>query len=560
MAEITGTAAGEPLNGTPENDTIRGEGGGDTIHGLEGDDTLFGGEGDDDLFGDAGADSLHGGPGWDRYYVDNPLDRVFESAGEGRDTVYTSVDYTLPVGQEIENLSAPTSGGFSLRLTGNEFDNTIQGTNGNDFITGGAGADRLFGWSGNDTFYVDSLDQVFEYDEGTNDRIAATQSFHLTGFANEQQIEVLEAVTLSASTRIDLTGNIYTRTVAGNNGVNVLRGSHEVYGYGGDDYLSGSSTSTLYGGTGNDTYLFDFGTHDDAVIFPTIVERAGEGIDRVATNPDFTLPEGLSVEILEVINSTSTYDVNLGGNELDNIIAGNNGANVITGGAGNDVLAGYGGADRLSGGAGDDVLIGGSGADEMSGGEGSDYYYVQDSGDTIVEAAAPGYDWLASSVSYTLAPGVDIERFEPITFNDTTALDFTGNEFGTYIIGNNGANYLDGGSGADVLEGLGGADLFKFTTTLGADNIDRINDFTHGVDHIALSHLVFSAFTTQLTAAEFVVGTNPQPHDGDDRLLYDPSTGALFYDADGSGTASAMVQFAWVTAGTTLTVSDFIVI
>lgn len=563
MAFIQGTPSGETLNGTDDADTIFGAGGNDTINGAAGDDLLYGEDGDDSLFGDAGIDWMYGGAGWDRYLVDNSLDLVFEDVGGGRDTVNTSVDYRLPAGQEIENLSAPTSGGFALRLAGNEFNNTIQGTNGPDVISGGAGADRLFGWGGNDVFYVDSLDQVYDFgNEGLNDRIAALESFFLVQNADsgQQQIEVLEAITLSATNRIDLTGNSYTQIVAGNNGMNVLRGWHEIYGYGGDDYLAGNTSSTLIGGLGNDTYYFDYNAFSDAIIFPTIIELAGEGRDRVATNPDYTLPRGLSVEVLEIINSTSTYAVNLGGNELDNLIAGNNGINILTGAEGNDELAGYAGADRLEGGDGDDILNGGSGADVMIGGNGSDYYYVQDTGDTMTEAVAPGYDWLAAGVSFTLAAGVDIERFEPITFNSTAALDFTGNEFGTFIIGNNGSNFLNGRGGMDVLEGLGGSDYFVFDSALGAGNIDLINDFKRGADRILLDDAIFAAFTgRQMMAGELVVGPNPQAADSNDYVLYDSANGALYYDADGSG-GMAAVQFASLSSGLSLSNSDFVII
>lgn len=175
----------------------------------------------------------------------------------------------------------------------------------------------------------------------------------------------------------------------------------------------------------------------------------------------------------------------------------------------------------------------------------------------LIEAVATGYDTVGVSVSYTLAEGVDIEQLEPVTFNSTEALDLKGNEFGSLIIGNNGNNRIDGGGGADVLEGLLGADTFVFSTALGGANVDRISDFAVGVDKIELSSGIFTGLGAgALPASAFVQGT--QAADGDDRIIYDTSTGNLWFDADGSGSGAA-VQFARVASGLNISASDFVV-
>jgi Ca2+-binding RTX toxin-like protein len=75
-----------------------------------------------------------------------------------------------------------------------------------------------------------------------------------------------------------------------------------------------------------------------------------------------------------------------------------------------------------------------------------------------------------------------------------------------------------------------------------------------------LVNKVFTGLGTNhfLADANFlVVGSRGQ--DGGDRVLYDPSNGALHFDADGNG-AGAAVTFAFVQPGTNLHASDIFVV
>jgi Ca2+-binding RTX toxin-like protein len=112
-----------------------------SIVGGAGDDTLEGGGGNDKLSGGSGADTMSGGLGNDVFYVDDVGDQVLEAAGEGTDTVFAAVDYTLAGGEEVERLRA-NAHATGLALGGNGFNNTI---------VGGAGGDTLAGGDGNDT-------------------------------------------------------------------------------------------------------------------------------------------------------------------------------------------------------------------------------------------------------------------------------------------------------------------------------------------------------------------------------------------------------------------------
>ena len=144
---LSGADGNDVLNGGAGPDTLSGGTGNDKLYGQGGNDTLIGGNGNDTLNGGLGADSMAGGPGNDTYYVDNALDVVTENAGEGTDTVNTTLArYVLPA--NLEKLNYTGTGNFTG--TGNPTADTITGGPGNDVLNGGAGNDTLRGGTGAD--------------------------------------------------------------------------------------------------------------------------------------------------------------------------------------------------------------------------------------------------------------------------------------------------------------------------------------------------------------------------------------------------------------------------
>lgn len=127
------------------------------------------------------------------------------------------------------------------------------------------------------------------------------------------------------------------------------------------------------------------------------------------------------------------------------------------------------------------------------------------------------------------------------------------------INGGLGADTLTGGTGLDHLTGGPGADRFVFAIAPATAGMDMINDFAHGVDHIALKAGPFANIGAigALDASHFHLGATATA--AAQGVLYDSTTGNLYSDADGNGSAAA-VLFAHVTAGTVLTFSDFLVI
>jgi Ca2+-binding RTX toxin-like protein len=472
--------------------------------------TLTGLDTNDILLGTAGTDILIGGNGNDTYYVENSADQVVETAGQGFDAVYTSVNYTLAPGSEVEWLSADAVYGTNaLNLTGNGIANTILGNQGINVLNGAGGADTLVGYGGNDVYYVDNAgDLIVEEAGGGFDAVYTDVSYTLTAGS---AVEWLAAATVYGTDALSLTGNEFANTILGNQGNNVLTGG------GGADVLVG------YGG--NDVYYVD-----NASDF--IIEAANSGFDAVYTNVSYTLNAGAEVEWLSTDATYGTAAINLTGNELANIILGNQGSNIITGGGGADVLVGYGGNDT---------------------------YYVNSASAQVLESTGGGNDSVYASTSYTLGAGQEIEFLSADNFSSTSPLSLTGNELANTIYGNDGANVLDGKGGNDSLIGLGGADMFAFTTALGASNVDLVFGFTQGVDKIGLDDAIFTGIggLGALNANAFHTGTGA--HDLDDRIIYNSATGQLFFDADGTGVGLA-VQFATLSPGLALTASDFQVI
>ncbi|WP_425506177.1 hypothetical protein [Sphingomonas aerophila] len=122
-----------------------------------------------------------------------------------------------------------------------------------------------------------------------------------------------------------------------------------------------------------------------------------------------------------------------------------------------------------------------------------------------------------------------------------------------------GNDVLFGKGGSDILTGGGGSDQFVFDTVPGAGNVDTLTDFESGTDRIVLENAVFQALGANgaLSATMFEIGavaTRPDTH-----VLFDPTTGVISYDADGSG-AVAAVAFALLPFGVTVNASDFLII
>ena len=174
------------------------------------------------------------------------------------------------------------------------------------------------------------------------------------------------------------------------------------------------------------------------------------------------------------------------------------------------------------------------------------------------------FEWdtnpLLSSVSTTLPAGE-----ANLTLTGTDNINGIGNELDNIIAGNDANNTLIGKSGSDTLLGnagsdriVGGLDNDLLTGGDGADRffrwysttgVDTITDFQETEDKLCFSASGFGGGLTAgalLGSEQFTFGS--AAGDASTRFIYDSNSGALFFDADGTG-AIEQVQVATLSAG-----------
>lgn len=229
-----------------------------------------------------------------------------------------------------------------------------------------------------------------------------------------------------------------------------------------------------------------------------------------------------------------------------------------------------------------DTLNGGAGADTLTGSAGNDTFYVDNARDQVVERSGQGTDTVIASGSYSLDLSAEVEVLKLGDPSGRSALTLEGSNTANAITGNSGANSLKGygsndklsggagndklygGTGNDGLYGGSGRDTFVFDTKADkSTNVDRIYDFKVRDDSIWLDNAVFtrlgrgSVTGVEVKADMFVKGSRAK--DAEDRIIYDKKTGALYYDADGTGHV-AQVKIATLSKNLKMTYKDFFVI
>ncbi|MDG6078932.1 calcium-binding protein [Erythrobacter litoralis] len=461
----------------------------------------------------------------------------------GADTITVAGTYNY-----VGFLSVVAGAGEDIFTGGNGIDD-VQGGSGDDILSGFGGNDRLDGQAGNDQLFGGDGNDTLRDQTGGDDA--------LYGEGGDDDI-LVQRFGYSAQSNVVLDGSFGRDTLT-------------------FDTMNGSN-ATISGGSNNDTITVT-GTEGSATI------DAGRGFDTVivsATGVRSVITLGEGSDAIQVLGDASNVVIdnqiivtdfvgNLGGDRIDL-------SNFF-----DTVLQGYDGTASpfISGFArlvqsGSDTLI----QIDVDGGADSYQTLVTLQNVEIGTVARPNLGFYSGAETLLGTGGADLRvgsfgqnRIETYGGNDRLLGlgeddiliagagndQLNGGDGNDRLFGEAGNDVLRGQAGSDFLVGGAGADRFVFSTDLGPNEVDTIDDFNQGEgDRMVLNLNFFGALQNPgaLNANFFTDAGTAQ--DSNDYIVYDRDTGNIFYDGDGSGSGEGIL-FARVDAGTDLDVNAFLV-
>lgn len=434
------------------------------------------------------------------------------------------------------------------------------------------GKDFTYGYNG--FFYGGTIESIYHFST------AGTLTASATGLS-------LDVYARNSTLTVGTSGHAYFQLL--------YSGDDKILGSNGDDMIYGSrGNDTIDGGAGLDVLSFKNFSEGVTVNLLAKTATTSYGVSSVVNVEDV---EGSAYGDLITGNAAANYLQGFGGNDTINGGAGTDTASYLdatsgvnvnlaigtaTGGSGQDSLTSI---ERIVGSRFNDTLTGGSANEFFQGGFGDDFINGGSGIDTIQ------YAGVSTGVSVDLAMGIasggagydtlfNIENVTGSIFADTlsgstTANTLRGGNGNDTLIGASGADklygdagndLLRGGTGNDTLSGGAGNDTFRFDTRLpaaGTVEFDTIQDFNVANDTLQLENSIFTALgatkTGVIGAGNFISNTSGVAADGNDYFIYNRSTGALYYDADGNGSHAA-VKLAMLSTNLALTNADFVLV
>ena len=580
---INGTGNNDTLHGYAGNDYLYAGNGNDTLIGGTGNDDLSGeagndtyvwgiGDGNDTLHENGGSDQIVFGEGVDAgdiRLMRNGTDLKIHVGDEVlilKDQFYTDQYGSGGEQYQIEKLVLADSTEIdlldNLTFTGGAASDSVYGTGhndalyglggndylyagaGNDTLVGGTGSDDLRGEAGNDTYVGNlgdgndtlresgGLDQIV-FGEGitagdirllrngtdlkihvSGEVLTIKDQFYTEQYGSGEQYQI-EKLVLADSTEIDLLNNLTFTGGSADDSIDATKNA--------DTLVGGAGHDMLYGGQGDDTYVWNIGDGNDTINetsgADTIVLGAGvEASDIRLFRNGVDLKINIGTAVITVKNQF--YDDQYGsggaGYQVEKLVLSDNTEIDLLS---NLTFTGTAAADTMNGTKNADTLIGGTGADALYGDAGDDVYLwnIGDGNDTIYETSGAEVIRLGEGIDADdirlVRNGSDLRIFvgsemitvkeqfyndqnggtsgtgyqvEKLVLHDNTEIDllndltFTGTSAAETMNGTKNADTFIGAAGADNLYGDAGDDAYLWNIGDGNDTIYE----TSGADEI----------------------------------------------------------------------------
>ena len=328
---------------------------------------IIGNSQDNILDGVTGADTMIGGLGNDTYYVDNVGDVVTELAGEGTDTVDSSISYAL--GSNVENLTLldfskaekGIADGTGILVYGYPKAFELDYMQGNA-VAGYKGTCALTSIANLATQANQQLSEGQVVQKAIDNNWAVTDpnatDYQRGGSNYIGQQALLDSYGIRNGIIMGYNEQGLANLIKGGRGVILAVNAGKLWGdanYTGDGSVNHVVTLTGVAcdaatGAINGFYIADSGRG--------LVSDMTRYISIVDFRVDVNITNAYAIYTVDPIKLWEE-NVNGTGNDMDNVITGNRANNVLTGGKGNDTLIGQAGNDTyvFNKGDGTDTLI-----------------------------------------------------------------------------------------------------------------------------------------------------------------------------------------------------------